>query len=105
MRLASNSLKSGKKKEPKPELLGPDYLWVMWKGWGPKSSVCPSNPRETKLYGGISQDFCRDIRDIPGAAEKSEKKLYSIVVPDQNTGEAGKLCGHGWVPLHVMGAF
>ena len=23
------------------------------KGWGPKSSVCPSKPRETKLFGGI----------------------------------------------------
>ena len=26
------------------------------KGWGPKSSVCPSKPRETKLFGGISRD-------------------------------------------------
>ena len=25
------------------------------KGWGPKSSVCPSKPRETKLFGGISR--------------------------------------------------
>ena len=40
--------KAGKKKEPKPKLLGPDIL--RWgggfhvKGWGPKSSVCPSEP-------------------------------------------------------------
>ena len=36
-------------------------------GWGPKSSVCPSKPRETKLLGGISWDFCREF---PGGARK-----------------------------------
>ena len=25
------------------------------KGWGPKSSVCPSKPMETKLLGGIHE--------------------------------------------------
>ena len=40
-------------------------------GWGPKSSLCPSKHRDTKLLGGISQDFGRDI---PGAPEKFEKK-------------------------------
>ena len=42
------------------------------KGWGPKSSVCPSKPRETKLFGEISRDFCWDI---PGAHEKFEKNV------------------------------
>ena len=42
------------------------------KGWGPKSSVCPSKPRETKLFGGISRDFWRDI---PGEPEKFEKNV------------------------------
>ena len=32
------------------------------KGWGPKSSVCPSKPRDTKLFGGT-----------PGVPEKFEK--------------------------------
>ena len=41
-------------------------------GWGPKSSVCPSKPRETKLLGGISRDFCRVIPEVP---EKFEKKV------------------------------
>ena len=27
------------------------------KGWGPKSSACPSKLRENKLFGGISRDF------------------------------------------------
>ena len=35
------------------------------KGWGPKSSGCPSNPRETKLFGGISL-----IRDGPIRANR-----------------------------------
>ena len=43
------------------------------KGWGSKSSVCPSKPRETKLFGGMSRDFCRDIL---GAPEKFEKKKF-----------------------------
>ena len=41
------------------------------KGWGPKSSVCPSKLRETKVFGGMSQDFCRDAPELP---EKFEKK-------------------------------
>ena len=46
------------------------------RGWGPKSSVCPSKPRETKLFSGVSWDFCRDV---PGAPEKFEKNsLCSI---------------------------
>ena len=35
------------------------------KGWGPKSSVCPSKPRETKLFGRISQDFAGISREHP----------------------------------------
>ena len=46
------------------------------KGWGPKSSVCPSDSFETQGY----QTFWRDIpgfcRDIPGAPEKFEKKMF-----------------------------
>ena len=42
------------------------------KEWGPKSSVCPSKPRETKFCGGISWDFCRDIPVVP---EKFEKNM------------------------------
>ena len=43
------------------------------KGWGPKSSVCPSKPRETKLFGGISRHFA----GISGGHPKSlRKKVY-----------------------------
>ena len=52
------------------------YLPMRWvfqvKGWVcEKSSVCPTKPRETKLFGGISQDFCQDI---PEASKKFERK-------------------------------
>ena len=49
------------------------------KRWGPKSSVCPSKPRENKLIGGISQDFGWDMPGVPGNPEK--KSLYSIFGP------------------------
>ena len=41
------------------------------KGWGPKSSVCPSKPREWRDIPG----FCRDI---PEAPEKFEKKMFGF---------------------------
>ena len=61
--------------QPKPKLFGRISSGGVGvfdvKGWGPKGSVCASKPRDTKLFGGISQDFARDIRKVP---EKFEKK-------------------------------
>ena len=49
------------------------------KGWGPKSLVCPSKPKETNIFGGISRDSCQDI---PGAPKSlRNKSLCSIVGP------------------------
>ena len=52
---------SGKKKEPKPKLFGPDIFgWgggLPREGVGPKSLVCPSKSRQTKLSGRTSRDF------------------------------------------------
>ena len=68
---------SGKKRNPNPNFLvrmssgGVGVFHV--KGWGPKSSVCPSKPRETKLFGGISGLFAWDI---PGVPEKFEKEKF-----------------------------
>ena len=42
------------------------------KGRGPKSSVCPSKPRETKLFGGISRDFA----GISQGHLKSLRKMF-----------------------------
>ena len=45
------------------------------KGWGPKSSVCPSKPRETKFFGGISRDFAGIPGIFRGYPEKFEKNI------------------------------
>ena len=60
----------GRKKNPNPNFLirifsgGVGVFHV--EGWGPKSSVCPSKPRETKLFGGIS-------RILPGYPRNARK--------------------------------
>ena len=46
------------------------------KGWGPKSSVCPSKPRETKLFWRDMPGFCRDIAEVP---EKLRKKCLGSI--------------------------
>ena len=60
---------SGKKKEPKPKLFGPDIF-----GWGgglegvvgAEKFGMALQAKETKLFlGGISRDFCRDIQEAP----------------------------------------
>ena len=60
-----------------PPFLGPDIFgWVgvfHVKGWRPKSSVCPSKPRQTKLFWWDIPEFCRDIL---GAPEKFVKKKF-----------------------------
>ena len=48
-------------------------------GWGPKSSVCPSKPRESNFFGGISRDFAGISRKRPKSLRK--KCLGSILVP------------------------
>ena len=49
------------------------------KGWGPKSSVCPSKPRKTKLFGGISRDFAGIFQGRPKSLRK--KKLVFNLRP------------------------
>ena len=49
------------------------------KGWGPKSSVCPSKPRESNFFGGISRDFAGISRKRPKSLRK--KCLGSIFGP------------------------
>ena len=51
------------------------------KVWGPKCSVCPLRPRETKFFGGISRDLGRDISGVPEKFEKTN--LCSIFVAYQ----------------------
>ena len=74
LRVVLSLPKSGKKKSTNPNFV----VWIWWggglprEGGGPKSSACPSKPRENnKLFSGISEDF---RRDVPGAHEKFDKK-------------------------------
>ena len=68
---------SGKKKEPKPKLFGPDIF-----GWGgglpcervgAKKFDTSLETREIKLFGRDIPGFCRDIPELP---EKFEKKKF-----------------------------
>ena len=45
--------------------------WVFhMKGWGPKSSVCPSKPRENKIGDRISRDVGSDVPGVPRVLRK-----------------------------------
>ena len=48
-------------------------------GWGPKSSVCPSKPGKSNIFGRISRDFARISRRHPKSLRK--KGLCSICGP------------------------
>ena len=78
------ALISGKKKEPKPKLLGPDIS-----GWGgglPREGVGAEKfgvsleARQTKLFWRGIPGFCRDILEVPEKFE-TKKKLCSIFIP------------------------
>ena len=73
---------SGKKKEPKPKLFGPDIF-----GWGgglPRERVGAKKfdtsleTTEIKLFGRDIPGFCRDILELP---EKFEKKKVCVQFP------------------------
>ena len=69
-----SGIMQARKRNPNPNFLvriSSDGMGVFRvKGWGPKSSVCPSKHRETKLFGGISRDLWRDIRGCPTSLRK-----------------------------------
>ena len=69
-----NLIVSGRKKEPKPKLFGPDIF-----GWGgglPRERVGAKKfdtsleTREIKLFGRDIPGFCRDIPAVPEKFEK-----------------------------------
>ena len=70
-------LGQGRKRNPNPNFLA----WISSggvgglrrEGVGGQKCGIFSRPRETKLFGGISLDFCRDILRTP---EKFEKKMF-----------------------------
>ena len=70
---------SGRKKEPKPKLFGPDiFQWgrgLPRERVGAKKFDTSLETRETKLFGRDIPGFCRDI---PGAPEKFEKRKFGF---------------------------
>ena len=72
----------------------PDGVGVFHvKGWGPKSSVCPSKPGKSNFFGGISRNFAWDI---PAAPEKFEKKKVCVQFLAPNFSEKTVFC-ETWV--------
>ena len=72
----------GRKRNPNPNFLIRISLGGVGvlKEWRPKSSVCPSKPRETKLFRAISRDFFRDIPELPKRFEKERFVLNFCLV-------------------------
>ena len=70
-------LECGRKKEPKPKLFGPDIFQrgrdLPRERVGAKKFDTSLETREIKLFGQDIPGFCRDI---PGAPEKFEKKIW-----------------------------
>ena len=52
---------------------------VLLKGWGPKSSVCPSKPGKSDFFGLDIPGYCSDIPVAPAKFEKN--KLCSVCGP------------------------
>ena len=48
------------------------------KGWGPKSSVCPSKPGKSNFLGGISRDFAGISRRCPKSLRKSAAAFWGF---------------------------
>ena len=69
---------------PLIKLLGPDICRWGWgvfhmKGWGPKSSVCPSKLRENKLFGRISWIL---TGIFGGGCPKNRKLVLYFLAPE-----------------------
>ena len=100
------TLRSGKKKERKLQLWGPDiFQWSgglqrKWNG-GPKSSVCLSKPRETRLFGGISRHFCWDTPEVPEKSATKRRMCVQALAPVRR-----HVCGsHGHEEFPEKGKF
>ena len=75
--LTNSLLFSGRKKEPKPKLFGPDiFQWgrgLPRERVGDKKFDTSLETREIKLFGRDIPGFCRDIPEVP---DKLEKKKF-----------------------------
>ena len=91
-----------RKRNPNPNFLvriSSDGVGVFHvKGWGPKSSVCPSKPWKTKLFGGISRNFRTDISG--GARKVLEKKVCVQFCPLNMNNSSG--LSREWVGVTIV---
>ena len=71
---------SDTKKEHKSKLLSPDIFWwgggLPREGVGAKSSLCPSKPRKSIFFGGISRDFAGVSRRCPKSLRKNSLRSF-----------------------------
>ena len=78
--ILKSSCSSGKKKEPKPKLLGPDIFgWgggLLREGVGAKMFGMSFETQENQTFWRDIPGFCRDI---PGVPEKFEKKRFVFI--------------------------
>ena len=97
-------------KEPKPKHFGPDIFGgggvFHVKGWGPKSSACPSKPRDTKHFGGISRDFAGISQVRPKSLKRkkvcvqfSSPNCSQVCIAGCTSGSCPPLKGVSWIFL------
>ena len=48
------------------------------KGWGPKSSICPSKPGKSNFFGGISRHFAGISRKCPKSLRKKKVSVQFL---------------------------
>ena len=72
----------GRKRNPNPNFLVRIFSGGVGvfhtKGWGPKSSVCPSKPGKSNFFGGISRDFAGISRGCPKSLRKKVWVQFSF---------------------------
>ena len=70
------------------------------KGWGPRSSACPSKPGNPNLFGGISRDFAGMC---PKSLRKKEFVFNFRSLKGQNVRGGARLGGaEVWKPLRGL---
>ena len=74
------------------------------KGWGPKSSECPSKPREDTLFAGISRDFGGISRVCPKSLKQKRSQCSTWPLQHlQSQRDAGQKNAKGLVFFFVRG--
>ena len=70
------------------------------KGWGPKSSVCPSKPGKLNFFGGISRDFAGISRRRPKSLRKKVCVQVSLQKKKVNEEEISEAFAREWTKVN-----